>query len=522
VLTETEKRYSTFDRELLAIFAAVKKWKYLLHGNVTIFTDHKPLVGALKNPKDRDSDRQQRQITFILEYVTDVVHIAGRDNVVADTLSRTNVIGNVAVCDTVDLISIAKAQVDCVFDFSSLKPFEIDSYKLYCEMSSPNPRPFVPDSLRIPVFESLHNLSHPGWKASCRLVGSRYYWPSLKADIKKWSQECLGCQSSKVHRHVKKPLSDLPCPTQRFTRVHIDIVGPLESESLLNHRYLITMVDAHTRWCEVVPVSEITAEAVCRALMYHWVARFGPPLYLVSDRGTQFTSELLINLNRLLGIHQIRTSAYNPKANGTIERLHRTLKAALRAHQGNWIEKLPFVLLGLRTAPDEDGNSPFTRLTGEQPLVPHVLIQSGTDADVLEKLKRIEFPYKPTKTREVKEYFPKELRTCDYIWLRLDRVKRPMEAPYQGPFKVMKRTKDNFTIEVKGKAMTVAIERVKPAIFPTANTATTCSAPKCAPKCTSEDDQPAQEENEQKASDVTRTRSGRKVRFNEKNDYQYF
>jgi len=83
VLTKTEKRYSTFDLELLAEFAAVNKRKYFKHDNVTIFTDHTPLVEALKNLK---------------EYITDVVYIVGRENVVVGTLFRTNVIGNVAAC----------------------------------------------------------------------------------------------------------------------------------------------------------------------------------------------------------------------------------------------------------------------------------------------------------------------------------------------------------------------------------------------------------------------------------------
>ncbi len=361
-LTDVESRYSTFDRELLAIFAATKKWKHFLHGStVTVFTDHKPIVGAIKNTKERDSDRQQRQISFILEYVSDVLFIAGKQNVVADALSRPeiaaiNSLQNTACDNTlVDLISIAKEQVNCNQNFDNLTSFKISDYNLYCDTSSPNPRPFVPEKFRFPIFKLLHELSHPGWKSTCRIVGSRYFWPSLKDDIKQWSHECQACQSSKVGRHTKLPLGELPFPSQRFTRVHIDIVGPLEPSTTSptrNLRYLITMVDSHTRWLEAVPVGEITAEIVCKTFMYHWVARFGPPLYLISDRGTQFHSELLKNLNELLGINQIRTCAYNPKANGMVERAHRSLKSSLMARSGNWDDKLPIVLFSLKMRPD--------------------------------------------------------------------------------------------------------------------------------------------------------------------------
>ena len=111
-LSDAEQRYSTFDRELLAIFGAVKKWKNIIDGNsVTVFTDHKPIVGAFHSDKPRLSDKQQRQLSFIGEYVLDVVHIAGKDNVVADTLSRTiSTLKEEQPRKTVDLIALAKAQ----------------------------------------------------------------------------------------------------------------------------------------------------------------------------------------------------------------------------------------------------------------------------------------------------------------------------------------------------------------------------------------------------------------------------
>ena len=137
-LTDVESRYSTFDREILAIFAATKKWKHFLHGStVTVFTDHKPIVGAIKNTKERDSDRQQRQISFILEYVSDVLFIAGKQNVVADALSgpeiaAINSLQNTACDNTlVDLISIAKEQVNCNQNFDNLTSFKISDHNLY-------------------------------------------------------------------------------------------------------------------------------------------------------------------------------------------------------------------------------------------------------------------------------------------------------------------------------------------------------------------------------------------------------
>ena len=340
-LSDTECRYSAFDRELLAVFSAVKKWKALMDGgNVTVFTDHKPLIGAFSNSTPRISDKQQRQLSFISEFVVDIVHISGKDNVVADTLSRNIPISTVNSelrNHLADLPAIAKAQSQNQDHFKDFRPFDIGlkDTPVFCEVSQPNPRPVVPSELRLIVFHSLHDLCHPGIKASVGLVNTRYFGPSMKEDIKKWCIECISCQQAKIGRHTKKPIKDLPFPTNRFTHIHMDIVGPLDPPETEKPRYLLTIIDAHTRWLEAVPLTDITSTTICQAFMLNWISRFGPPLHLTTDKGTQFCSELSGTLNKILGINHIRTSAYNPRANGIVERAHRTLKTALKARGNN-------------------------------------------------------------------------------------------------------------------------------------------------------------------------------------------
>jgi RNase H-like domain found in reverse transcriptase len=83
-LSDTESRYSAFDRELLAVYSSILHFRHLLERrHFVVFSDHKPLAGALT----RVSDRQRRQLAFIAEFVSEIHHIAGTDNMVADTLS---------------------------------------------------------------------------------------------------------------------------------------------------------------------------------------------------------------------------------------------------------------------------------------------------------------------------------------------------------------------------------------------------------------------------------------------------
>ena len=88
-LRPAEQKYSAFDRERLAAYLAIRHFRYFLEGrSFTLFTDHKPLTFAISKISDPWSPRQQRHLAYVSEFTTDVRHIEGKNNTVADTLSR--------------------------------------------------------------------------------------------------------------------------------------------------------------------------------------------------------------------------------------------------------------------------------------------------------------------------------------------------------------------------------------------------------------------------------------------------
>ena len=351
-------------------------------------------------------------------------------------------------------------------------PLANSSDTLLCDVSTGSQRPLVPPQWRRIVFDSLHCLSHPGIRATQKLITARYVWPGINADVRRWTRSCIQCQRAKIQRHSSTPLSTFPKPDARFNVVHIDLVGPLPPSQ--GHTYLLTCIDRFTRWPEAIPLTTITAEAVAQAFLTGWIARFGIPSIIVTDRGRQFESKLWEALTTLLGVKRARTTAYHPQSNGMVERLHCQLKAALKAqpNPSTWMDVLPLVLLGIRTAVKEDMSASTAemvygttlRLPGEF-VAPSPTPPLADSSDFVQQLKarmQLLHPPLPRPTQRTSK-LSKALSTVTHVFIRHDAVRKPLQPPYDGPYPVLRRTDKFFTVDIHGRKDTVSIDRLKPA-----------------------------------------------------------
>ncbi|GFS65447.1 hypothetical protein TNCV_1410791 [Trichonephila clavipes] len=199
-LTSSEKSYSAYDRELLAIYSAIRHFRYMLEArDFTVFTDHKPLTYAFRQKSDKCSPRQIRQLDFISQFTTNIVHIPGSDNIAADVLSRVSAI---TFPSQIDYDCIAETQQTdqelhtLIASGTSLElkkvTFPNSSTEIMCDLSTGTARPYIPKQHRQDVFSAMHNLSHPGIRRSVHLMKQRFVWPSISSDVKQ-ARHCLAC-----------------------------------------------------------------------------------------------------------------------------------------------------------------------------------------------------------------------------------------------------------------------------------------------------------------------------------------
>ncbi|XP_060118370.1 uncharacterized protein K02A2.6-like, partial [Heteronotia binoei] len=181
-------------------------------------------------------------------------------------------------------------------------------------------RVVVPPPLQKRVLESLHE-THPGIVRMKALARSYVWRPGMDEEIKNWVRRCSVCQESRPEP-PSAPVTRWETTRKPWSRLHLDFAGPFQGQIFL------IMVDAYTKWLEVIPVVSTSSATAIRALRRAF-STHGIPDTIVSDNGAAFTSgEFQAFLQRYL-IKHIRSAPFHPATNGQAERMVRTTKEAL-------------------------------------------------------------------------------------------------------------------------------------------------------------------------------------------------
>ncbi|KAK7898417.1 hypothetical protein WMY93_019270 [Mugilogobius chulae] len=250
----------------------------------------------------------------------------------------------------------------------------------------------VPKDLRPTVLHLAHSVPWAGhlghFKTFSRMV-PRFYWPQQFSDTVQYCKSCPQCQlTAPAKKSDRAPLITMPIIDTPFSRIAMDIVGPLERSSA-GHKYILVLCDYATKYPEAFPLRKIKARQIANCLIQMF-SRVGIPREIITDQGTNFTSTLLREVYKLLGITGIKTTPYHPQTDGLVERFNKTLKSMLKKFVedsgADWDQWLPFLLFAYREVPQAStGFSPFQLLYGHVVRGPLDVLKEAWEAPNPEK-----------------------------------------------------------------------------------------------------------------------------------------
>ena len=354
----------------------------------------------------------------------------------------------------------------------------------------------VPQALRERVISTAHDnmlSGHCGIKRTIDRVFSNFYWPELREDVRRFCRSCSVCQKMVVKgRQGKAPMQRMPIIGEPFRRVAVDLVGPITPSSERGHKYILTVMDYATRYPEAESLKAIDTITVAEALISIF-CRIGFPEEMLTDRGSQFMSEVLKEVNRLLSLKHLKTTAWHPMCNGLVERFNGTLKTILKRLCAEcpkqWDRYLPAVLFAYRSSIQESsGFTPFELVFGRKVRGPMEILRAywgkeeqGEDVKevyqyVVELKQRLQqtcdiAQEELLRAQEVqKRHYDRSARTKalevgQKVLLLLPTKANKLLLQWRGPYVVTEKTSPvNYIIQMGSKRKTYHVNMLKPYI----------------------------------------------------------
>src|SRR3984893_10817976 len=473
-MNDAERNYPVHEQELLAIVHALREWRHYLLGNrITIITDHRSLQYLATQCKL--SARQTRWSGFLQQFEYEIRYRPGKDNQVADSLSRRP-----------DHLLAPIHQSSLEIDGELLQNIKTDysndpitrsiitnghaNYKVVDGLIyTLDNKLYIPsiDTVRVTIMREHHDTpttGHLGENKTYERTSRYYYWPSMRRSIQQYIQQFQSCQANKgSHQLPMGLLQSLDVPGTRWATVSMDLITKLP-ETTSGKDAIIVFVDKFSKMVHyAATTTTCTAVDVARIFFDTVVKLHGVPKNIISDRDPRFTSKFWKQLWNLLGTQLKMSTSHHPQTDGQTERSNRTLEDILRHYvskqQDDWDQHLTAAEIAVNSSVHAStGFTAFYLNYGEHPYFPtHIpldTINNNTVYELMQQLERnIELARNNMEMARNKQthYANQHRRNVvfkegEMVWLSTqhlnlpDGITRKLSSRYTGPIKILEVT----------------------------------------------------------------------------------
>ncbi|KAE9300791.1 hypothetical protein PR003_g22669 [Phytophthora rubi] len=443
-----EKNYPVHDKELLAMRYALIKFRVYLLGEQTfaVYTDHASLRTAMKSP--HLSQRMARWLSFFARYNFVVHYKPGKNNILADALSRRpdydlrrltrhqdipdddDDDDDCATCVTLGINAtvsspvlplrqqIADAYEEDAFYAAIIRYLRNPTADTLAKLTRPTrdaitryyldgdlltyaidtfdtPRVVIPadDDRRARLVHEYHDApagGHLGREKTFAALSRDFFWPRMYKWIRKWVRSGEICQRVKPAASKQAPLRPLPIATSAWRSVSMYFIFGLPRDAE-GRTGVLVFVDRFSKMVHLAPVAaEVTADESAELFLDLVFRHHGLPESIVSDRDPRFTSAFWTRLFALLGTRLLMSTAAHPETDGQTERVNRVLEDVLRSYAtsfASWSSFLPMAEFALNNSTHAStGLTPFFVNNARHPRVPALLAVRSSNAAAVSTL----------------------------------------------------------------------------------------------------------------------------------------
>lgn len=323
---------------------------------------------------------------------------------------------------------------------------------------------------------------HFGSSKMYETIRRRYYWATLKKDIEEFIKRCSACQRNKHGRKGREKLVITTQDTEPLSSIELDLVGPLPVDNK-DFKYILSIHCKFSRYIVAIPIKDKRAQTVAEAFINNFILIYGVPRIILTDRGKEFTAELLLELCGRLKMEKMQSTAFHHQTMGITESSHKHLGAFLRIVTDNgekdWSDWVQYWAFAYNSSVHvETRYSPFELVFGKSSRNPSELWSEGKEDEetsyelFMDKLRaRMEIANKDVierlnvvkdkrKTEYDKVCNEKEYEVGDKVLVRKETGSK-LARLYDGPFEVVGDNGSNIYIRRGVKVDEVHKDRVK-------------------------------------------------------------